>query len=54
MRACCSEVGRVRENSEQPNVIRRLSGVNCLLYTTLNKLKITCQKILSLGQEQKR
>ena len=53
-RACCSDEGRVSDNLDQPNIIRRLSGVNCLLYMTLYKWKMSCQKILSLGQEHTR
>ena len=36
MRACCTDEGIVREKSE------RLSGVNCLLYITLYKWKMSC------------
>ena len=32
MKACCSDEGRVREKLEQPNIIRRLSEINCYIF----------------------
>lgn len=53
-RACCNVEGRVKEKFEQPSISQRQSGSSCCLYISLYTWKMSTQKLLSLGQYQKR